>query len=115
LWVVLYWIIFPVFLATMLPFVWPTIRMPLTILATVACILITISPTNHRTTILTFVAGIRLGYFLELWGTTLECWTYYTEATTPLFTILAHGMAATAVWRVIEMAKRYARLWGKYS
>ena len=97
----------------MLPFVWPTIHKPLTILATLACILITISPTSHRTTVLTFITGISLGYFLELWGTTRLCWTYYTDATTPLFTILAHGMAAVAVWRVTEMAKKYVRMWRK--
>ena len=114
LWIALYWIIFPVFLATMLPFVWPTMHNPLTILATLACILIIISPTNHRTAVLTFIGAISLGYFLELWGTTRQCWTYYTETTTPLFTIFAHGMAATAVWRVTEIVRRYARVWGKY-
>ena len=113
LWIVLYWIIFPLFLALMLPFVWPTMHQPLSILATLACILITISPTNHRTAVLTFVGAISLGYFLELWGTTRQCWTYYTAETTPLFTVLAHGMAAVAVWRVAEMAKRYARVWRK--
>ncbi|MDF1513964.1 MAG: hypothetical protein P1S60_09155 [Anaerolineae bacterium] len=70
-WVVLYWIIFPVFLATMLPFVWPTIHKPLTILATLACILIIISPTSHRTAVLTFVGALSLGYFLEFWGSLL--------------------------------------------
>ena len=61
LWIVLYWIIFPVFLARMLPFVWPTIYEPLTILATLACILSTISPTNDRRAVLTFVGAISLG------------------------------------------------------
>ncbi|MDF1512382.1 MAG: hypothetical protein P1S60_01100 [Anaerolineae bacterium] len=68
LWIVLYWIIFPVFLATMLPFVWSTIDKPLTTLATLACVLIVIKPTNHRTAVLTFAGAISLGYFLELWG-----------------------------------------------
>jgi hypothetical protein len=99
LWVVLYWIIFPVFLATMLPFVWPTIDKPLSILATLACVLITFSTTSHRTAVLTFVGAISLGYFLELWGTTHLCWTYYTEYTTTLlFTVLVHGMVAAAVY-----------------
>jgi hypothetical protein len=110
----MYWIIFPMFLVTMLPFVWPTMHHPLTILATLACLLITISPTNHRTAVLTFVGAISLGYFLELWGTTRLCWTYYTDTTTPLFTVLAHGMAAVAVWRVTEMAQRYTRLWANH-
>ena len=47
---------------------------------------------------LTFAAGAGLGYFLEVWGTTRECWTYYTRETPPLFAVLAHGMAA-AFWR----------------
>ena len=29
----------------------------------------------------------------------------------PLFTILAHGMAAVAVWRVTDIAKKYVRVW----
>ena len=29
-------------------------------------------------------------------------------------TVLAHGMAAVAVWRVTEMAKRYVRVWEKH-
>jgi hypothetical protein len=114
LWVVVYWIIFPTFLALMLPFVWPTIDKSLTVLSLLACLLLILSPTNHRTAVLTLVAGIGLGYFLERWGTTRECWTYYTETTTPLFTVLAHGMAAVAVWRVTEMAKRYVRVRGQH-
>jgi hypothetical protein len=55
LWITLYWIIFPVFLALILPFVLSTINQPLTILATLACVLITIHPTNLRTADLTFV------------------------------------------------------------
>ena len=49
--------------------------------------------------VLTFAAGTGLGYFLERWGTTRECWIYYTHQTPPLFAVLAHGMAAVAFWR----------------
>ncbi len=49
--------------------------------------------------LLTFLAGAGLGYFLELWGTTRQCWTYYTYQTPPLFAVLAHGMASVAFWR----------------
>jgi hypothetical protein len=56
------------------------------------------------------VGAISLGYFLELWGTTRQCWAYYTETTTPLFTVLAHGMAAVAIWRVIEIIQCFMRL-----
>jgi len=95
----LYWVIFPAFGALMLPFIWPTLNKSLTLLALLACALIIASPTDHRLAVLTFVAGSGLGYFLELWGTTRACWTYYTQQTPPLFAVLAHGMAAVAFWR----------------
>jgi hypothetical protein len=95
----LYWIIFPAFYALMLVFVWPYADKSLTMLALTACALVIATPTDHRLAVLTFVAGSGLGYFLELWGTTRYCWTYYTQQMPPLFAVLAHGMAAVAFWR----------------
>ncbi|HQN44168.1 MAG TPA: hypothetical protein PLA25_08540, partial [Anaerolineaceae bacterium] len=60
--------------------------------------------------VLTFAAGSGLGYFLELWGTTRYCWTYYTQQTPPLFAVLAHGLAAVAFWRV---GRLLVMVWGK--
>lgn len=57
------------------------------------------------------LAGMGLGYYLELWGTTRECWTYYTLETPPLFAVLAHGMAAVAFWRAGLTLKM---LWGRF-
>ena len=62
-------------------------------------IFLILTPTDYRYAFLTFIAGAGLGYFLERWGTTRECWTYYTDQTPPLFAVLAHGMAAVAFWR----------------
>jgi hypothetical protein len=56
--------------------------------------------------LLTFVAGSGLGYYLEVWGTTRECWTYYTRETPPLFAVFAHGMAAVAFWRAGLIVKQ---------
>lgn len=98
--IALYWAIFPAFYALMLAFTWPTLDKSLTVLALVACGLMIATPTDHRRAVLTFVAGTGLGYFLELWGTTRYCWTYYTRQQPPLFTVLAHGLAAIAFWRV---------------
>jgi hypothetical protein len=95
----LYWVFFPAFYALMLVFVWPTLDKSLTVMALILCALLTLTPTNHQLAVLTFVAGSGLGYFLELWGTTRFCWTYYTRQTPPLFAVLAHGMAAVAFWR----------------
>src|ERR1041384_7786321 len=95
----LYWITFGSFLTLMLIFVVPTFDKSYTWFSLILCILLILTPTNHRYALLTFIAGSLLGYFLERWGTTRECWTYYTNQTPPLFAVVAHGMAAVAFWR----------------
>ena len=102
---ILYWIIFASFLTLMLIFVSPTFDKSYTWLATLLCILLIVTPTDYRFALLTFIAGAGLGYFLELWGTTRECWMYYTFQKPPLFAVLAHGMAAVAFWRAGLMVK----------
>jgi len=105
LFVVLYWITFVSFLILMLIFVSPTFDKSYTWLALTLCILLIVTPTDHRFALLMFIAGAGLGYFLELWGTTRQCWTYYTNETPPFFAVLAHGMAAVAFWRAGLLAK----------
>jgi hypothetical protein len=107
---ILYWSIFVGFCAIMLYFVAPTLGKSYTIMALLLVGLLTLTPTNHRYAVLTFLAGAGLGYFLELWGTTRQCWTYYTFQTPPFFAVLAHGMAAVAFWRAGLVVKM---LWGK--
>jgi hypothetical protein len=100
-----YWILFPTFFALMLYFVSPTFDKSYTLLSILLVALLIITPTDYRIALLTFVAGAGLGYYLELWGTTRECWTYYTFQKPPLFAILAHGMAAVAFWRAELLVK----------
>ncbi len=102
---ILYWLIFIAFFALMLYFVAPTFGKSYTIMALLLVALLTLTPTDHRYAVLTFLAGAGLGYFLELWGTTRQCWTYYTAQTPPFFAVLAHGMAAVAFWRAGLMVK----------
>ena len=94
-----YWVIFVSFMILMVAFVAPTFNKYLTILSLFLCTIIILTPTNYRHAALIFIAGTGLGYFLEIWGTTRHCWTYYTHQTPPLFAVLAHGMAAVAFWR----------------
>lgn len=103
---ILYWLTFASFLTLMLVFVSPTFDKSFTLLALTVCILLILTPTDHRYAFLAFIAGAELGYFLELWGTTRECWTYYTFEKPPLFAVLAHGMAAVAFWRAGLVMKR---------
>jgi hypothetical protein len=102
---ILYWLIFGGFYALMLYFVAPTFGKSFTLMALLLVALLTLTPTDHRYAVLTFLAGAGLGYYLELWGTTRECWTYYTNQTPPFFAVLAHGMAAVAFWRAGLMVK----------
>lgn len=101
----LYWAIFIGFYGLMLYFVAPTFGKSYTVMALLLVALLTMTPTDHRYAVLTFLAGAGLGYFLELWGTTRQCWTYYTFQTPPFFAVLAHGMAAVAFWRAGLMVK----------
>ena len=101
----IYWFLFPVFFALMLSFVAPTFDKSYTLLSILLVALLILTPTNYRTAVLTFIAGAGLGYYLELWGTTRECWTYYTFQKPPLFAVLAHGMAAVAFWRTENLVK----------
>jgi hypothetical protein len=102
----LYWLVFSAFFALMLAYVWPTLDKSFTILSLILVAILILTPTDHRLAVLTFAAGSALGYFLELWGTTRQCWTYYTLGTPPLFAVLAHGMAAVAFWRAVLVLQR---------
>jgi hypothetical protein len=109
---ILYWLTFASFLSLMLVFVAPTFDKSFTWLSLGLCILLILTPTDHRFALLTFLAGSGLGYYLEVWGTTRECWIYYTYQTPPLFAVLAHGMAAVAFWRAGLILKA---VWGRLS
>ncbi len=106
LWSIAYWLVFPAFYALMLAFVWPTLDKSFTILALLLVTFLILTPSDPRTALLTFAAGSGLGYFLEYWGTTRECWSYYSLATPPVFAVFAHGMAAVAFWRAALILQR---------
>jgi hypothetical protein len=108
-WRIAYWTVFAGFLAIMIAFVLPTFDKTATVLACLLCVVLIATPPDHRHSLLVFVAGAALGYFLERWGTTRECWTYYTYQTPPFFAVLAHGMAAVAFWRTGLVLQTVAR------
>ncbi len=111
LFVPLYWLIFVGFSVLMVIFVWPTVvtLKSLTFMALLLCGFLILTPKDYRVATLTFIAGAGLGYFLERWGTTRFCWTYYTREQPPFFAVLAHGMAAVAFWRVKVLLEEMLR------
>jgi hypothetical protein len=58
-----YWITFASFLSLMLVFVAPTFDKSYTWLAIILCLLLILTPTDHRFALLTFFAGSGLGYY----------------------------------------------------
>jgi hypothetical protein len=103
-----YWLVFGSFYLLMLWFVAPTLEKSFTVLALILTALVILTPPDYRASLLIFTAGSGLGYFLERWGTSRECWTYYTFQTPPLFAVLAHGMAAVVFWRAVLLIQRLA-------
>ncbi len=111
---IIYWSIFLPFLVLLLAFVHPALGSPKTWLALLAVGLIVITPKDYRLAVLTFLAGSGLGYFLEVWGTTRACWTYYTFQTPPPFAVFAHGLAAVAFWRAGLIVDLYRARIGRW-
>jgi len=107
-WQTAYWFTFLTYFALFIAYIAPTfdtdvpIGNSFTLIATGLVIFFILTPTDYRIATLTFLAGSALGYSLEVWGTTRECWIYYTLETPPLFAILSHGMAAVAFWRGVR-------------
>ncbi len=88
-----------VFCALLLNWTRPAWSSPWTWLA-FAFVAIVVSTTHAtRDDLARFVAGSILGYLLEYWGTTRECWTYYDHSTPPLTSVLSHGFATVAFAR----------------
>ncbi len=105
----LYWLTFLPFYGLLLIFVWPTIDKSLTVMAVLLVTFLILTPTDYRVALITFVMGSALGYFLERWGTTRLCWTYYTLEQPPVFAVFAHGMAAVAFWRSVHAMQLTAK------
>jgi len=99
----LYYIALPAFVLGMIRFMIPSIAITSSRVVIAIMTLIVFSARRFRRDLALFVMGTALGWFLEYWGTTRECWTYYTHETPPLITALAHGFATVAFGRVASV------------
>lgn len=98
-----YWCVMILFLSIMAIFLLNAQFNIINWLAFGICLVFIIIPQDRIYSLLTFVAGSVLGIFLEYWGTSRECWTYYNHAIPPLFAVLAHGLASIAFWHCLRL------------
>ncbi len=109
-----YWLLVPGFVLLMSRFAWPSAHLLATRAVIALMLTLTLRVRSTRLDTLAFLSGAALGVLLETWGTTRQCWTYYTGQTPPLEAVLAHGFAALAFRRaaaLLEHGWRSLRAW----
>lgn len=99
---IFYWPVFGIFYLLLWRFTWIGIMHPLSWFALAFCGFLILTEKDKRSSLLIFIIGSGLGYFLERWGTTRLCWVYHTGGISPFITVLSHGMASVAIWRVYK-------------
>lgn len=102
----LYWLLMPAFIAAMTRFLWPSAGTFASQVVIVLMIAVMLSAGRRRAIqdrdVALFLVGAIAGIFLEYWGTTRFCWTYYTRQKPPIEAILAHGFASVAFARAAD-------------
>ena len=97
-----WWILYvsvPAFIVWMCIFMFPSWHITSTHVVFGIMIGVAISTKTPRRDVVLFVMGAILGYGLEYWGTSRQCWTYYTQQRPPCVTAFAHGFASIAFFR----------------
>lgn len=99
----LWWLIAIAFPLLMLQFVWPTITHWSTIFVFTGVVGVLAISKDRRQDVTLMIAGAGLGFFLEYWGTSRHCWTYYTHEIPPVFAVFAHGIASITFQRMAKI------------
>ena len=97
-----YWLVLPAFVALMTRFLWIRIHVPASQVVVGLMILVVLIGARPKRDLPLFLAGAALGIFLEYWGTSRFCWTYYTREKPPFEAALAHGFATVAFARGVQ-------------
>ncbi len=106
-WRVLYFLLLPGFAIWMGSFLAPSLDRGASRVVLGLMVLVALRCPSPRRDVLLFVSGTVAGLFLEYWGTSRECWTYYTRQIPPPVTIAAHGFASVAFARVADILERW--------
>ncbi len=102
---VMWWLMLPPFTVYFAAFAWHTSDLLATQIAFVLMGVVLVWPGRTRQDVALFLAGAGLGIFLEYWGTSRYCWTYYSREIPPTEAILAHGFAAVAMQRAADVVE----------
>ena len=98
----LYWVALPGFVLVMTRFLWPTIHIFASQVVVALMIFVAVWRARPGPDLSLFITGSALGIFLEYWGTSRHCWTYYTQEIPPYEAIIAHGFASVAFARGLQ-------------
>jgi hypothetical protein len=102
-WWALYVVAVPVFILWMGGFMGPSWHITSSHVVLGIMLGVAVSTKTPRRDVVLFLMGTALGYGLEYWGTTRQCWTYHTEQTPPMVTAFAHGFASIAFFRATQV------------
>ena len=98
-----YWVILPAFVLLFTRLMKPAITHPWTIGVLVLMGVVIVVRPKPKLVLVLFVTGATLGIFLEYWGTSRHCWTYWTRQVPPIEAVLAHGFAAVSFARGVQL------------
>ncbi|MBN2195356.1 MAG: hypothetical protein JW751_21235 [Polyangiaceae bacterium] len=107
-----YFTVVPAFVVWMTWFLWPCGEHVASQVVIVLMVLVAAQTREPRRDVALFLAGSVMGLLLEYWGTSRECWMYYTHQIPPPVAVVAHGFAAVAFSRVAGITERAVRRLG---
>lgn len=99
----MYWPLMLGFVALMTRFMVPSLDHTVSQVVVAGMLAITFFGAKKDRDVAIFLTGAALGIFLEYWGTSRKCWTYYSRAVPPFEAVLAHGFASVAFARADQV------------
>lgn len=106
----IYWVAVPSFVVVMTRFMWPSMHQPASWVVVFLMVLVMTFGVKRDRDMALFLVGSTAGIFLEYWGTSRRCWTYYTQQTPPIEAILAHGFASISFARGTDLLGQRGRV-----
>jgi hypothetical protein len=103
-----FWLLAGGFTVAMTRFTEPSWGILSTQVVTGLMLVVTATVREPRRETIIFIGGALLGVFLEYWGTSRWCWTYYTKEIPPWEAVVAHGFASVAFTRGTQLWAAWA-------